>query len=464
MRKRREGGYDPAAVAVRLAASGLFDESVVYERDGRWWFAGGAVAAVTIHRDTVRAWTGEAGEAGEADEGRTVSGLPESPVRSVAWTGSPARAIDVLLAELPIEDWRLYGRLDHELAFAVAGLPLSGDADRELGRLTVPRVEVGVDERSLTVRALNAADLDRVLSAALGAGDEAPAAAPRPVDVEDAEPGPYLAAVAATVDRIRAGELEKVILSRRVAVPYDVDFPATYLRGRRANTPARSFLLDLPGLRAAGFSPQTVVEVDADGSITTRPLAGTCPRGDDPAFDARRRAALLGDAKEVYEHAVSVRVADAELRALCEPDSVAIDAFMVVEERGSVHHIASRVSGRLDARHGPWDALVALFPAVTVSGVPKADAYPVIAEYEATPRGLYAGAVVRATHTGELDAALALRMVHTQDGGTWLRAGAGIVRDSRPVREYRETCHELATVAPHVVPSSDTPEPELPAA
>ncbi|MFE2872898.1 salicylate synthase [Embleya sp. NPDC059259] len=442
LRARREGTYDPAGVAVALAESGLFDESLVYERDARWWFAGGAVLVLAIHHDTVTAT--------HADEHT-----------SMPWTRSPARAIDAALRRAPVRDWRLYGHWDFELGAAIAGLP-SPDGERALGRLTVPRVEVEIDAHTLTVRALDPDDLERVLRTALAAAPR-PIAPTRPVDVEAGEPARFTTAAAAAVEHIRAGELDKLVLSRSVPVPYPVDFPATYLRGRRANTPARSFLLDLPGLRAAGFSPTTLVEIDADARITTRPLAGTCPRDGDPAFDARRRTALLRDAKEVYEHAVSVHQADTELRALCEPDSVTVDAFTTVEEHGSVHHLGSRVHGRLDPRHGPWDALVALFPAGTASGIPKTTACSMIAGYEDTPRGLYAGVVVRATHAGELDAALALRMVYTRDGGTWLRVGAGIVADSRPVREYRDTCHTLAAVAPHVVPQV-VPHPRNPPA
>ncbi|MFI1583408.1 salicylate synthase [Embleya sp. NPDC020630] len=426
---RHEGEFDPLDVVVRLAESGGFDESVVYEGEGQWWFAGGAVAEVAVHAGAV-------------------VGTSEGRCTRVPWVGSPARAIEAVLAGLPIEDWRLYGWVGFELGRAVAALPVGADL---LGRLTVPRVEVGVDETALTVWACDIQELRRVTRIVLD-GDRATAAPSWPVDVEDDDPAPFTAAVAATVGRIRAGEADKVVLSRRVAVPYAVDFPATYLRGRRANTPARSFLLDLPGLRAVGFSPETVVEVAGDRTVTVRPLAGTCPRDGDPAFDARRRGALMRDAKEVHEHELSVRAAEVELRALCEPDSVGVDEFMAVRERGNVHHIGSRLSGRLAQPYSAWDALVATTPGLAATGVPRAAAYAVIDAHEPGPRGLYGGAVIRVGRAGELDATLALRMIHTRDDTTWLQAGAGIVRDSRPPREYRETCHQLATTAPHIVP------------
>lgn len=333
---------------------------------------------------------------------------------------------------------------------AAAGRP--ADPRQPLAHVFVPRVEVEIGGSALDLRCADAGLLQRVLAAAAGP-DTRPETAARPLDVEAGDPAPYRAAVADAVARIGRGELEKVILSRRVEVPFDLDFPATYAAGRRANTPARSFLLDLPGLRAAGFSPETVAEVSPDGWVTSQPLAGTRARhGDDPEQDARTRAELRTDVKEIYEHAVSVALADAEMRALCAPGSVAVDEFMAVKERGSVRHLGSRVRGRLRADRTRWDALAALFPAVTASGIPKSAAYQVIADNEPGTRGLYAGAVLRTTADGDLDAALALRTVYTHQGRTWVHAGAGVVGVSDPDREYRETCEKLASVAPYLTP------------
>jgi salicylate synthase len=292
-----------------------------------------------------------------------------------------------------------------------------------------------------------------VLNSAGPAGSAHPV---RPLDVEAEGPEAYQAAVASAVRRIRRGELEKVILSRAVEVPFALDFPATYLAGRRANTPARSFLLDLPGgLRAAGFSPETVAEVSAQRRVTSQPLAGTRARYAHGGDDLRSRAELTTDPKEVYEHAVSVKLADTELRTVCAAGTVGVAEFMTLKERGSVRHLGSRLHGQLSADRTPWDALAALFPAVTASGIPKAEAYSVIAELEHEPRGLYSGAIVRADSAGELDAALALRTVYTRRGRTYLRAGAGIVAASLPAREYQETCEKLASVAPYLVPLAD---------
>jgi salicylate synthase len=136
---------------------------------------------------------------------------------------------------------------------------------------------------------------------------------------------------------------------------------------------------------------------------------------------------------------------------ICEPSTVAVSEFMSVKERGSVQHLGSRVRGVLADDRTSWDTLAALFPAVTASGIPKAPAYDQITMHEEHPRDLYAGAVLTASQDGSMDAALVLRAIYRRAGRTWLRAGAGIVADSTPDREFEETCEKLRSVAPYVV-------------
>jgi salicylate synthetase len=261
----------------------------------------------------------------------------------------------------------------------------------------------------------------------------------------------YRERVAQAVKEIRQGQYQKVILSRTVRIPFPADLVATYELGRRGNTPARSFLLRLNGSQAAGFSPEIIVTVDPQGRVVTQPLAGTRAFGRGAAQDAAARTELESDPKEIFEHAVSVRTSQQELRGVCRPGTVGVDDFMGVKERGSVQHLASLVSGTLDDKRTAWDALEAVFPAVTASGIPKRESLDAILRLDETRRGLYSGAVLSASHDGSLDAALVLRAVYEQDGQAWLRAGAGIVTDSTPAREFEETCEKLSSVAPFVV-------------
>ncbi|MFF9641207.1 salicylate synthase [Kitasatospora aureofaciens] len=419
-----QGPFDPLAVVAQLTGSGMLGEYVVYERGGRWHVAGDALAEIRVDARHVRTGDGEALE----------------------WSGTPWRQVAEALERTPVADWRAYGWACFELA--APDLPAD---DQVLAHLVVPRLEFEITADRVLVRAVDPGELDAALKLVAEPGAR-PGHRPAPVDIH-ADPTAYHCGVSHTVAEIGRGRLEKAIVSRPVPVPFRVDLCATYLTGRSHNTPARSFLLDLGGWQAAGFSPETVVETDTSGRVSTQPLAGTRALTGDPDTDEALRAELLTDPKEVYEHAASVRLAVEELTSVGRPGSTHVTEFMTVKRRGSVQHLASRVATTLAEGRTGWDALGAVFPPVTASGIPKAAAYRLIAELEDQPRGLYAGTVLMADADGSLDAALVLRAVYQRDGRAWLRAGAGVVAGSRPAREYEETCEKLAAVAPYVVPA-----------
>jgi salicylate synthetase len=320
-------------------------------------------------------------------------------------------------------------------------------------RLMVPRQEIRITASGIELRALSAGELAALEAAVAAAAGPVDAPAVTPLSADGAAHGAqaYRQVVADAVRDIRARRLQKVILSREVPIEHDVDLYATYEAGRRGNTPARSFLLDLGDLRCAGFSPETVLEVAADGRVATQPLAGTRAFMGDAHVDAGLRADLLEDVKEIFEHAISVKLACDELRAICAGGSVQVGEFMDVAERGSVQHLASRVSGVLAPGRNAWHAMATLFPAITASGVPKVAACSAIRRYEQQPRGLYSGAVLTVDADGGLDAALVLRSIFQAGGRTWLRAGAGVVEHSTPEREYEETCEKLRSISRFIV-------------
>jgi mycobactin phenyloxazoline synthetase len=430
-----------AVAALARAENGPY---LVYERTGRWTFCSGARAELTVDAREVRLRVGAT---------VTVEPVAEEPLQQVAR----------LLAGLPFPAWRAVGWAAFELvhllpAGAGHAVPVVEGAEQERPRpvlhLVVPEREVwfGDGPVGTELAAPDEAGLD-ALAAVLAAP---PVPAPWPgaaTDVAAVGGEAYRGAVAAAVRDIRGGRLQKVILSRVVPVPGEIDMVGTYVAGRRGNTPARSFVLDLGGLRAAGFSPETIVEVDAGGRVATQPLAGTRALVGDPVTDLARRVELLGDPKEIFEHAISVRLAAAELAGICRPGSVSVEEFMSVQERGSVQHLASGVSGRLATGRNAWHALAALFPAITASGIPKPSAIELIAEHETEGRGLYSGAVLALDSDGALDAALVLRTVFARDGRTWMRAGAGIVALSTPEREFEETNEKLRSISRFLVPA-----------
>ncbi|CNF96386.1 Isochorismate synthase/isochorismate-pyruvate lyase mbtI [Mycobacterium tuberculosis] len=415
---------EPLAAVARLAGSGLFGDYVVYERPGSWTFAGGVLGEVVLDAGTVRTrWPGGPASA------RPWSARP--------WSGRPAGALRDAFAEAPLATWNAYGWI----AFEFAAPRPSG----RLAHLVVPRTEVRISAGRARV---TGPDTERVAELL---ADAAPiAGAPSPVDVR-VDGDAYRAKVAQAVAEIQEGRYQKVIVSRRLDIPHPVDVVATYVRGRGANTPARSFLLDLGGFQATGFSPEVLATVDADGRVMTQPLAGTRAFGAGAETDARTRRELENDPKEVFEHAVSVRTSLEELHRVCDPETVRVTDFMTVKERGSVQHLGSRAVGALALGRSPWEALDALFPGVTASGIPKPEAIEAITRLE-DRRGMYSGAVVAASHDGALDSALVLRALYSEGGRAWLRAGAGIVSASTPDREYEETCEKLSSIAPYVVP------------
>jgi salicylate synthase len=420
---------DPLAVSARLAEAGPHGEYVIYENDGLWCYAGGVLADVQLDRDGAR-----------------LHGVQEA---ELAWSNQPLQRICELLAMVPIQDWRAYGWVAFELSYAKDG-SREHLHDQKLLHLMVPRSEVRLRGGYAHVRASDPAALT-VLVDLLTIPTYRREQCATPIDVRRAGREGYCRAVASAVQEIQAAELQKVILSRMVEVDRDIDLVATYMLGRRRNNPARSFLLRMDGLEAAGFSPEIVVSVTADGQVVSQPLAGTRALTSDAAANGRRRAELLSCSKEIYEHAISVKVGHDELLTVCEPDSVQVRNLMTVQERGSVQHLASQVTGQLAAGLDAWDAFAAVFPAVTASGVPKETAYAAIRRYETELRGLYSGAVLTVDQSGALDAALVLRTVYRQHGRTWLRAGAGIVGQSQPAREFEETCEKLDSVARFLV-------------
>ncbi|MGW5052717.1 salicylate synthase [Actinokineospora sp. NPDC004072] len=422
---------DPLDAVARLADSGPHEQFVVYENGGHWSYAGGVLADLRLDRSGAR-----------------LRGVRDA---SLPWGDQPLRQVGDLLAMVPVRGWRAYGTAAFELSYAKGGDRSHLD-DAALLHLVVPESEVRISGGHAHVRATDPATLAALIDLLTGPVPERDHRAV-PIDVRQTGHDEYCAAVASAVGEIEDERLQKVILSRLVEVEQDVDLVGTYVLGRRRNTPARSFLLRLDGLEAAGFSPEIVVSVTADGGVVSQPLAGTRALTADAAANRRLGGELLASAKEIYEHAISVKVGNDELLTVCEPDSVGVRDLMSLAERGSVQHLASRVTGRLAAGRDAWDAFGAVFPAVTASGVPKEAAYASIRRHEAERRGVYSGAVLTVDESGALDAALVLRTIYRQHGRTWLRAGAGIVGQSQPEREFEETCEKLDSVARFLVAS-----------
>jgi anthranilate synthase component I len=249
-------------------------------------------------------------------------------------------------------------------------------------------------------------------------------------------PDGYAAAVERTIEYIRAGDAYQVVPSQRWTANCPVDAFSIY-RGLRAINPSPyMYFLDFEDFQIAGASPESLVKVDAMRRVELRPIAGTRPR---TGSDQLLAEELLGDAKERAEHVMLVDLGRNDLGRVCEYGSVQVDELMAVEAYSHVVHIVSSVSGRLRQDVTPMDALRATLPAGTLSGAPKIRAMQIIDELEPVKRGPYGGAVGYLSYTGDLDTCINIRATFVRDGKAYLQAGGGIVADSDPAYENRES-------------------------
>lgn len=237
---------------------------------------------------------------------------------------------------------------------------------------------------------------------------------------------------------IRAGDAFQVVLSQRLETPAPAPPLAVYRLLRNSNPSPYLFFLDFGSVQLAGASPEPLVRLRGS-QVQTRPIAGTRPRGDTPERDRELEADLRADAKERAEHTMLVDLGRNDLGRVCRYGTVTVPDFMRTERFSRVMHLVSDVEGELSPGRDALDALAACFPAGTVSGAPKVRALEIIAELEPTRRGPYAGAVGYLGFSGDLDTCIAIRTVIFAGGQARVQAGAGIVADSHPEREYEET-------------------------
>ena len=362
-------------------------------------------------------WSGAVGYFG-FDVARLIERLPDPPPRHVdvpdalvVFTGvlviidnlrSQARAV----VGVPVAA----GASDAELRRAWDGA--AADLDRTLARLSAPV-------------ALAPLELDMAAAPAVGESSY-----PREAFLRD-------------VERVReyifAGDCFQVLLARRIEVPHDFATDALYRALRALNPSPYMYHLVLDGVELVGSSPELLVRV-AEGHVTVRPIAGTRPRGATPADDERLAAELLADEKERAEHVMLVDLGRNDVGRIARYGSVRVSELMRVEKYSHVLHIVSQVEGALAEHASAVDVFRATFPAGTMTGAPKVRAMEIIDELEPERRGPYAGAVgYIATGDRRMDLAITIRTCVVANGTASVQAGAGIVADSIPEREWEET-------------------------
>jgi anthranilate synthase component I len=244
-----------------------------------------------------------------------------------------------------------------------------------------------------------------------------------------------------TKDYIRAGDIVQTVVSQRwetriKTTPFEI-----YRALRLVNPSPYMYYLRIGGVELVGSSPETLVRCE-DRRVSLRPIAGTRPRGTTEQEDRLLERELQADEKERAEHVMLVDLGRNDIGRVAKKGTVVVDGLMKVERYSHVMHLVSQVNGWLDEEKSSYDVLQACFPAGTVSGAPKIRAMQIIEELEPTRRGPYAGAVGYFSFSGNMDMAINIRTVIIKGRRAYIQAGAGIVADSEPKREYDETCNK----------------------
>jgi anthranilate synthase component 1 len=309
----------------------------------------------------------------------------------------------------------------------------------EITIVTPVRPELGTAARSAYHRAVDrlteiVEGLDRHIpkepAAAFGAHDSYEL-------TSNTSPAEYEAMVVRAKEYVAAGDVFQVVLSQRFEAPFDLPALALYRALRRTNPAPFLVHLDFGSFQIVGSSPEILVRA-RDGKVTIRPIAGTRPRGATPAQDRALAEELLADPKERAEHLMLLDLGRNDVGRVSEIGSVRVTDQFFLEYYSQVMHIVSNVEGRLADGLDALDALIAGFPAGTVSGAPKVRAMEIIDELEKDKRGVYAGCVGYFGANGEMDTCIVLRTAVVKDGRIHVQAGAGIVADSSPAAEQAE--------------------------
>jgi len=353
------------------------------------------------------------------------SAAAAEPAGALPFTGGWLLYLGYELASEIESRLRLPACVDPVIALAIRA-PAAWIRDRSSGRawlLAEPGYEVLLDEFESRVRHLR---------------DSEPGRGTR-FQIEEDEPAKFAGAVRRALEYIAAGDVYQANLSRQWRAKAPRPDPIAVYKSLRATNPSPfAALLRHGDFALLSSSPERLVSVRA-GAVSTRPIAGTRPRGATPAADAALIRSLLDNEKERAEHVMLIDLERNDLGRVCVGGSVRVDEYMSVETYAHVHHIVSNVSGRLRTGMSPIDVIRALFPGGTITGCPKVRCMEIIAELEGVGRGAYTGSIGYLNRDGSCDLNILIRTITAQGGLFTFRAGAGIVADSNPAQELAET-------------------------
>ncbi len=323
--------------------------------------------------------------------------------------------------------------------------PESVDGNQPDLYFVVPRHLVCVDHLNSQTLVISHGDIAEIKDA-LGRAKAAPEL---DLSIGEGKPNTTKAEYMEMVDRAREsimdGEIFQVVLSRRTDFGVRGDSLEMYRALRQLNPSPYMFYLDYGQVQLLGSSPEMLVRLEGS-KLTTRPLAGTRPRSPDPEEDEKLKLEMLLDEKERAEHLMLVDLHRNDMGRVSKFGSVKVNELMAVEKYSHVQHIVSNVESEIAEDKDAFDALRSSFPAGTVTGAPKVRAMQIISDLEKSPRGPYGGAVGYFDFTGNMDMAITIRSITVSGTNASVQAGAGIVADSVPEREFTETEHKMGAM------------------
>ncbi|HWG52740.1 MAG TPA: aminodeoxychorismate synthase component I [Gemmatimonadaceae bacterium] len=269
----------------------------------------------------------------------------------------------------------------------------------------------------------------------------------------------YLDAVARVREYITAGDIFQANVSQRLEVPLCEPPWTCYQRLRAMNPAPFAAWLDFGDVRIASASPERFLRLDPDGTVEARPIKGTRPRGIYPAHDAALGRALAESAKDRAENLMIVDLLRNDLSRVCAPGTVRVTELFAIEHYSSVHHLVSTITGHLEPERDAFDLLCATFPGGSITGAPKVRAMEIIAELEPSRRGVYCGTIGYVSRSGALDTSIVIRTCLALGTRMYVSVGGGIVADSDPEQEYRETFDKARAILGALRPAGVQPLP-----
>jgi len=290
-------------------------------------------------------------------------------------------------------------------------------------------------------------DIERLLAEPLPA-QRSLSLRPEPIDdqfVSTFGEQPFKAAVDKIKNYVMAGDVMQVVPSQRLSAPFNSPAIDLYRALRHTNPSPYMYFLNLGDHQVVGSSPEVLARLE-DGEVTVRPIAGTRRRGHSEAEDLALEAEMLADPKEIAEHLMLIDLGRNDVGRISQTGSVSVTEQMVVERYSHVMHITSNVVGKVAPGIGPLEALRATLPAGTLSGAPKIRAMQIIDEVEPVKRGIYGGAVGYIGWDGTMDTAIAIRTAVVKNSTLYVQAGAGVVADSDPALEWKETVNKARAI------------------